>query len=198
MPKPPPWVCQCSSTALCQWKMGWVSHSQLFGLYSQPQGNSMLTATFEAQRHTGTVSRGTVFQLRGPDAHCSHILVAWQDAAWMCNGLPSLPCHASSFPFKRKLGLRAGECVLWWTTGLDSHSVSYGSPQTNNNTLQSLAWHSRIAVGWAVANFWAPGTCRLGLRWCLWTKFPFPESHHEATSSTICFTATFTLPAGMS
>lgn len=192
MPKPPLWVCQCSSTALCQWKMGWASHSQLFGLYSQPQGYFMLSITFEAQRRIWTMRPGSVFQLGGPAVHCSHILLACQDAAWVCNCLPPLPsppCHASGFPLERKLGLRAGEWVLWWTPDLDSHSVSYGSPQTNNNMSQSLTWHSRITVGWAVVKFWAPETCRLGLQWCFWTKFSFPENHHEATSSTVCFTA---------
>lgn len=169
MPRPPLWVCQCSSTALCQWKMGWVSHSQLFGLYSQPQGDFMLTTTFEASRCIRTARPGTVFQLRGPDVHCRHILLACQDAVWVCNCLPSLPfppCHTSWFPLERKLGLRAGEWVLWWTSGLASHSVSYGSPQAKRNTLQSSTWHSQIAVGWAVASFWAPETHRLALQQC--------------------------------
>lgn len=34
-------------TVLCYWKMGWASHIQLLRLYNQPQGNYMLTTTFE-------------------------------------------------------------------------------------------------------------------------------------------------------
>ena len=126
-PKPPLWVSQCNSTAPCQWEMGWVSHGRLFGLYSQPQRDFMLTTTVESWRCIWTARPGTVFQLRGPDVHCSHILLACQDAAWVCNCLPSLPSspwHASCFPLERKLGLRAGEQLLWWASGLGSHSVS--------------------------------------------------------------------------
>lgn len=105
-----------------------------------------------------------------------------------------LPTMLPAFHWKEN-GLRTGGWVMWCIPGSDCLRISYSSPQTNSNTLQSLTWEESLWDGTLAASE--------HLRYADWDYgSAFEPNFLSQKTTTRCRQAFFVLqlplPAGMS